>query len=141
MTSGYSGTSLPAKLGIKPGHQLAALHTPDGFPEVLGELPEGVELVLNPLGDEANWDVIILFSRDEAMLRAQFSDAASRICDNGGLWVAWPKKSSPLATELRDSQVRAIGLAGGLVDNKVCAIDEDWSGLRFVYRIRDRKRK
>ena len=80
----------------------------------------------------------VVFVTDEGELTARFSEISRRLRSNGGLWVSWPKKSSPLATDLRDSHVRTVGLEAELVDNKVCAIDKDWSGLRFVYRVSDR---
>jgi len=84
------------------------------------------------------YDVVIVFVRSEAELIRRFEQARAQLAQVGGLWVAWPKQSSPFATKLRESHVRAYGLSTGLVDNKVCAIDEDWSGLRFVVRRRDR---
>ena len=80
----------------------------------------------------------VVFVTDEGELTARFSEISRRLRSNGGLWVSWPKKISPLATDLRDSHVRTVGLEAELVDNKVCAIDKDWSGLRFVYRVSDR---
>lgn len=136
-SAGYSGTSLVRKLGIKEGHRVAALDAPEGFGALL-ELPLGVRF-LDALDDDEPFDVIVLFCTDLAALEARFPVAASRLRPAGGLWVGWVKKSSPLAGELTGDVVRAAGLAAGLVDNKVCAIDQDWSGLRFVYRLKDRK--
>jgi hypothetical protein len=84
--------------------------------------------------------VIVLFARSEGELRKRFDSAVPRLQPAGGLWVAWPKQSSSLATDLRESHVRSYGLSTGLVDNKICAIDEDWSGLRFVVRKENRPR-
>ena len=137
MAVGYSGTPLPKKLGIKPGHVVGIFKAPEGFAEGLGGLPMGVRLWSDPRAN-IELDVAIAFVTDEGVLRRRFPAWAKRIAKNGGLWISWPKKSSALATQLRDSHVRTIGLQAGLVDNKVCAIDQDWSGLRFVYRVGDR---
>lgn len=136
-SAGYSGTPLVRKLGIKEGHRVAALNAPRGFPALLG-LPDSVRYLDALTGDEP-FDVIVLFATELAALEARFPEAARHLRPAGGLWVGWAKKSSPLAGELTGDVVRAVGLAAGLVDNKVCAIDEDWSGLRFVYRLEDRR--
>jgi len=138
VTSGYSGTPLPRKLGIKDGHHLVVLNGPPSFEDSLGELPQGVRRD-DRLDSDDPCDVIVLFARTLAQLRTDFDEAARHLVDNGGLWIGWAKKSSPLAGELTGDVVRRTGLAAGLVDNKVCAIDADWSGLRFVYRVQDRK--
>jgi hypothetical protein len=136
MTAGYSGTPLPRKLGIKPGHRLVVLGAPDGFVTgTLGELPDGVEVSREARGPA---DVIVAFhtGRDElarAMpgLRALMDPAA-------GLWIAWPKRAAKIETDLTENVVRDLALENALVDNKVCAIDETWSGLRLVIRLSDR---
>ena len=135
-SAGYSGTPLVRKLGIKEGHLVAAVDAPDGFGQLL-DLPPSVRLI-EDLTDEEPFDVIVLFARERDPLEARLPEAAGRLKPAGGLWVGWAKKSSPLAGELTGDVVRASGLAAGLVDNKVCAIDQDWSGLRFVYRLKDR---
>jgi hypothetical protein len=104
---------------------------------LLDPLPARVRLS-SGLRRRGAFDVLIAFVRTAAQLAERFDRARSRLETDGGLWVSWPKQSSPLATELRESDVRAYGLSTGLVDNKICAIDEDWSGLRFVVRLRDR---
>jgi hypothetical protein len=134
--AGYSGTPLVKKLGIKPGHRLALLGAPDGFGTALGDLPAGVAVQADLRG--APLDVIVLFAPDQAGLRRGFATAARRLSPAGGLWVAWPKKASGVPTDLAEAVVRAFGLEAGLVDNKVCAIDETWAGLRFVIRVQDR---
>jgi len=134
-TAGYSGTPLPAKLGIRPGTRLALLHAPAGFGAILGELPPGVEFV-DP--DDGDLDVAVLFVPNRAELERSFAAVAARLVPSGGLWVAWPKKASGVPTDLTENVARQVGLAAGLVDNKVCAIDATWSGLRFVYRVKDR---
>ncbi|MEC7518850.1 MAG: DUF3052 domain-containing protein [Myxococcota bacterium] len=133
--AGYSGTPLPKKLGVKAGHRVALLDAPDGF--ALEGLPESVT-VKRDLRGKAPIDVALLFALSERALRARFPKAQARIAKDGGLWVCWPKKASGVATDLGDAGVRAYGLAQGLVDNKVCAVDETWSGLRFVWRVTDR---
>jgi hypothetical protein len=136
-TAGYSGTPLPRKLGIREGSRLLLVDAPVDFAATLGDLPSGVELVEGGAGV----DVAILFALDEPTVRARFAGLAASLQPAGGLWIAWPKRSSGVATELDENVVREIGLADGLVDNKVCAIDATWSGLRFVWRLRDRPQR
>ena len=133
--AGYSGTPLPQKLGIKPGARLALLNAPEDFDRTLGDLPEGVSVRSRARGP---FDVIVHFSDHERELRRRFDALARALDPAGGLWIAWPKRASGVPTDLSDGVVREIGLAAGLVDNKVCAIDETWSGLRFVIRLGDR---
>ncbi len=136
-TAGYSGTPLAKKLGIREGHRVAVLGAPDGFREQVEPLPSGVRWTARPRG-RASYDVVVAFVRTAAELRRRFARGDALMDTDGGLWVAWPKQSSPLATGLRESDVRAHGLSEGLVDNKICAVDFDWSGLRFVVRVDDR---
>ncbi len=133
--AGYSGTPLPRKLGIRPGIRLALIAAPDGFAAVLGELPDGVRIHHRLQG---RFDVIVAFATRRAPLSLRLPALRAALQPDGGLWLAWPKRASRVASELEEADVRAIGLATGLVDNKVCAIDETWSGLRFVYRRADR---
>jgi len=133
--AGYSGTPLPRKLGIKPGHRVALIGAPAGFSGTLGELPDGVAFV--PPG-ETSLDVALLFAGDMATLVSSFDVVAASLAPAGGLWVCWPKKASGVPTDLTENIIRNLGLERGLVDNKVCAIDETWSGLRFVRRLKDR---
>ena len=136
-SAGYSGTPLAKKLGIKSESRVGTFGAPPHFPDILEGIPEDATLAADP--DPAlKLHVAVLFVTSEADLKARFAEIAERLSTDGGLWVAWPKKSSPLATELRENHVRSIGLASGLVDNKICAIDVDWSGLRFVRRLVDR---
>ena len=134
-TSGYSGTPLPKKLGIKGGSQVAIVSAPDGFDDTLGTLPDGVQVRRQARGKS---DVIVYFVTRAAELSRRFATLARALEPDGGLWVAWPKKSAGVATDLVFEAVQRVGLDAGLVDNKVCAIDETWSGLRFVYRLADR---
>ena|SRR5438477_898674 len=127
--AGYSGTPLPQKLGIKNGARVRLSGAPAGFARSIGVAPR-------PRGEA---DVIVLFARDRAVLERDFARLRKALRQDGGLWVAWPKKASGLATDLTEGAVREHGLSLGLVDNKVCAIDETWSGLRFVVRLADRR--
>jgi hypothetical protein len=133
--AGYSGTPLPRKLGIKPEARLALIAAPDGFDAVLGELPPGVAVRRRLQG---TFDVIVAFCPTRDELERRLPACRDALDQAGGLWVAWPKRSSGVATDLGEGTVRELGLAAGLVDNKVCAIDATWSGLRFVYRLADR---
>lgn len=132
--AGYSGSPLPKKLGIEPNGRFALVSPPPGFLDALA-LPETVRLRDSVRGRN---DVILFFATRQAELQRRFGKLANGLDDAGGLWIAWPKRASGVVTDLTDRIVREIGLAGGLVDNKVCAIDDTWSGLRFVYRLSDR---
>ena len=137
MTAGYSATPLPKKLGIKQGHRVALLAPPRDF-EL--ELPEGTTLHRGGRGQQP-FDVMLLFVKRAADLYARFAPAAKKLQQNGGLWIAWPKKASGMQTDVGEALVREYGLAQGLVDNKICAVDETWSGLRFVIRVKDRPKR
>lgn len=137
-SAGYSGTPLAKKLGIKERGVVWLAGAPETFEKTLGELPSGANLTRRAAGI-ARYDVIVLFVTCLAELKRGFAPAQKRLVENGGLWVAWPKKSSGVETDLGDGVVRAHGLERGLVDNKVCAIDATWSGLRFVVRMADRR--
>jgi hypothetical protein len=134
-----STTPLVKKLGIKQDHRVAFLDAPADFGRTLGDLLPGV-FPEAELSDGGAFDVIIFFTRSEAELRKRFSALARRLTQAGGLWIAWPKRTSGVETDLNDNVVREIGLKAGLVDNKVCAIDATWSGQRFVIRVKDRRR-
>jgi hypothetical protein len=135
--AGYSGTPLARKLGIKAGAVLALIEAPEGFDSTLGELPGGVAVRRAARG---KLDVIVAFFVERAKLERRLPALRSALAPAGGLWIAWPKRSSGVATDLTENVVRELGLGTGLVDNKVCAIDHTWSGLRFVYRLADRPR-
>lgn len=132
--AGYSATPLVKKLGIKSGFNLALVNAPPGFSQKLN-LPS--EVTINSRSRKLV-DCVLLFVRSEAELKKSFSRYAGRLKPAGMLWVAWPKKSSGVATELSFTNVQAIGLAAGLVDIKICAVDEIWSGLKFVFRLKSR---
>jgi hypothetical protein len=137
--AGYSGTPLPQKLGLKPGARFGAFAAPKHFGAALGALPQGVTLTdaargVSPL------DVIVCFTESASALMRLFPRAHKRLDPHGGLWVCWPKKASGIVTDVTETDVRRLGLSAGLVDNKVCAIDDVWSGLRMVVRVADRPR-
>jgi hypothetical protein len=133
--AGYSGTPLPRKLGIKPEARVGLVSAPEGFDAVLGDLPPGVSVRRRLQG---RFDVVVAFFVSRAQLERRLPACRDALDEAGGLWVAWPKRSSGVVTDLGEGAVRELGLAAGLVDNKVCAIDATWSGLRFVYRLADR---
>ena len=131
----YSGTPLHRKLGIKEGHRVVALSPPGDLTALLGDLPPGVRVGTRLA---AGTDVVILFATKRRDLERRLARGAEKLDPAGGLWVAYPKKSAGVATDLTFAEVQAAGLAAGLVDNKSCAINATWSGVRFVYRLRDR---
>ena len=131
--AGYSGTPLPKKLGIKEGHRLLVLGAPDGF--ALEDVPGGVVPRSTARGTA---DVILSFHDRRAELARRMPKLRGLMDPAAGLWIAWPKRASKLPTDLTEDVVRELALENALVDNKVCAIDETWSGLRLVIRLRDR---
>ena len=132
---GYSGTPLVRKLGLKPNHRVRFVDAPSDFRATLGPLPDGVEFV----GAGArNLDAILLFTASAAEFARSFERLKKALAPAGMLWACWPKKASGVVTDLNENVIREIGLAGGLVDVKVCAVDETWSGLKFVIRLADR---
>lgn len=136
--AGYSGTPLPKKLGIKEGSRIALINAPTDFARQLGKLPDNAQIVTRvtkPL------DIALLFVLTERALLRDFDNLAKKLATNGMIWVAWPKKSSGVGTDLSFERVQRIGLDSGLVDVKICAIDEVWSGLKFVIRLKDRPQR
>jgi hypothetical protein len=136
-TAGYSGKSLVDKLGITPGMRLAIVGAPSGYRITLGALPPGVRVLTAPRG---TLPFIHFFTTKRSLLERRFPALKRVLAQDGALWVSWPKKSSGAATDLTEDVVRAVALAGGLVDVKVCAVDEVWSGLKLVRRLKDRSR-
>lgn len=131
-TAGYSGTPLPAKLGIKPGHSVAVVGAPEGFATLLGDLP-GTELHDGlPAGDQL--DVIVLFTTSRDEYAAELGTLRAHMAPACGLWIAFPKRAARVPTDMTDHVVREVALPTGLVDNKVCAIDQVWTGIRLVIR-------
>jgi hypothetical protein len=133
--TGYSGTSLLKKLGIKEGARVALVNAPQDFPEELGRLPEGAQVVR---ASRKPLDFILIFVKTRAELIKKLAALRSKLSQNGMLWVAWPKKSSGVETDLSFDAVQEAGLAAGIVDVKICAINDIWSGLKFVIRLKDR---
>jgi hypothetical protein len=133
--AGYSGTPLPRKLGVKPGARVALINAPDRFDATLGELPDDVTVIRRA---RRPCDVLVAFFARRAELVRRLPALRDALDPAGGLWIAWPKRASGVATDLGEGSIRELGLRAGLVDNKVCAIDATWSGLRFVYRLADR---
>ncbi len=131
--AGYSGTPLAKKLGVKEGGRVWLKGAPAGFEKTLEGMPAGAAAV-RAAKSGAAYDVIVLFVKSKSALAKEFAQSAKRLAPRGGLWIAWPKKASGVATDLTEDGVRSVGLPTGLVDNKVCAIDEIWSGLRFMRR-------
>jgi hypothetical protein len=136
MTAGYSGRSLVDKLGIKPGMRIAIVGAPSGFRATLGALPDGVAVTPRAHGV---LPFIHFFTKRRSLLERRFPALKRALAQDGALWVSWPKKSSGVATDLTEDGVRAVALTGGLVDVKVCAVDEVWSGLKLVRRVKDRR--
>ena len=135
--AGYSGTPLVKKLGVKEGFRVVLVNSPKGFAKELTSLPNDVTIVEGRLPNSL--DVILLFVESQKTLTKEFTRMAMKLVANGMLWIAWPKKASGVATDLSENIVRQIGLDAGLVDVKVCAVNDIWSGLKFVYRLKDRQ--
>ena len=133
--AGYSDTTLLKKLGIKEGARLTLVNAPDGFARELGQFPKDAVQLSATAKD---LDFILFFTTSVASLQKTFSKLAARLRPNGMIWISWPKKSSGVTTDLTFNNVQRIGLNAGLVDVKICAINDTWSGLKFVYRIQDR---
>jgi hypothetical protein len=133
----YSGTPLPKKLGIREGSRLHIVGAPEGFDALLDPLPAGV-LRLGHAGTAM--DVVLVFVTKERDLRARFAKLAAGLDAGGRLWVAWPKKMASLPSDLDFDTVQRIGLDAGLVDNKSASVTEEFQGLQFVYRLKDRSR-
>jgi hypothetical protein len=131
VAAGYSGTPLAQKLGIKPGHSVALLKAPDGFEATLVGLPDGVTIRTAARGTN---DVLVSFHTRRVDFERRLPVLVGALDVDGGLWIAWPKKASGVPTDMTEDTVREVALPIGLVDNKVCAIDDTWSGLRVVWR-------
>jgi len=138
MPAGYSGTPLPKKLGLKETGTLLLINAPAGVESQLVPLPPGAR-ILSGNRLEGPFDVILLFVGNRAAREKQFVPAAAKLTQSGGLWIGWPKKASGVTTDLTENPILDFGLGTGLVDNKVCAVNDTWSGLRFVIRVKDRR--
>ncbi|MBW4891960.1 DUF3052 domain-containing protein [Mucilaginibacter sp. HMF5004] len=136
MQAGYSGTPLAKKLGIKPGCKIALINTPEHYLSLFADLPPDVVFV----SDENELkDIIHLFVKNKAEYFATLPRIKSQIVQNGCIWISWPKKASKVPTDITEDIIRNYALETGLVDVKVCAVDEVWSGLKLVIRVKDRK--
>ena len=134
-TAGYSGTPLAKKLGLRPPMRTVFVGAPPHLPKLIGDMPEGVEVLARPGMD---MDYVHLFAHDQSELERRLPRCVAALARDGALWISWPKKTSPLAADLTGAEVRKAGCDAGLVDIKVCAVDEDWSGHKFCYRRADR---
>ena len=138
--AGYSGTPLINKIGIKPGHRVAVVDSPNGFAKELGPMPEDARIVsADGTARPGTLDVVILFLKGRASMEKQLPKLKTKIAQAGMIWAAWPKKASGVETDLNENIIRDTALADGLVDIKVCAINEIWSGLKLVIPVKDRK--
>ena len=137
-TAGYSKRTLVEKLGIKPGARVLLIDAPPDYLDTLGELPPRTQIVDDL---EAQLDFIQYFTKDLNELELAFPDLKNSLREDGMIWISWPKGASKVKTDLNENIIREIGLKNNLVDVKVCAVDEIWSGLKFVYRVKDRTRK
>jgi hypothetical protein len=135
--AGYSQRTLTEKLGIKPGTRIVALGAPTTYPALLRPLPRGTTLH-SRLPTTTRF--IHRFAHRQDELRADFPRLATALTDDGTLWISWPKKASGVATDLNENVIRELGLSQGLVDVKVCAVDEVWAALKFVRRIANRSK-
>jgi hypothetical protein len=133
----YAGTPLPGKLGISEGDEVALIGAPERFEDTLGQLPDVASLHTD-LAVDARYDVIVAFMTERAELESDLPRLRARMAPACGLWIAWPKRTSKVRTDMSDQVIREVALPTGLVDNKVCAIDDTWSGLRLVIRRKNR---
>ena len=127
---------MPQKLGIKEGHKVVLVGAPTGFE--LGALPSAATVGKRPTGNE--YDVLVVFVKKRGDLVKEVASLRPKMTQAGGLWIAWPKKASGVPTDIVEDTIREVALPTGLVDNKVCAIDETWSGLRLVIRKENRNK-
>jgi hypothetical protein len=134
---GYSGTPLARKLGLKEGHTVGLMGAPDGFVETLEPLPPAITFRPTARG---RLDVAIVFLTERRELEGRLAGLSKAVFPDGAIWVAWPKKASKVPTDVTEDVIREVVLPTGLVDNKVCAIDATWSGLRVVHRREHRGR-
>ena len=138
VTAGYSGKPLAEKLGIKAGVTVIAIDAPRGYRTLLGTLPEGARIVTRRPAGRTPLDFVHCFATTRRTLVTRFEALEGALAPAGMFWVSWPKGASRVTTDLTENVVREIGLANGLVDVKVCAVDATWSGLKFVRRVKDR---
>jgi hypothetical protein len=134
MNAGYSGTPLAKKLGIKEGFKMAHYHQPGYYFDLFTDFPENVKLI-----NKSKVDFIHYFVKEEKQLQKDILKLKDQIEQNGMIWISWPKKSSKVETDITEDVIRNLALKNGLVDSKVCAVDETWSGLKLVIPVKDRK--
>jgi hypothetical protein len=134
--AGYSGTPLVKKLGLREGFRLCVINEPSQYWNWISPLPEGT--IKATKSSKGEFDFIHLFVKEKKIFEKDFIDSRKCLKKDGMLWISWPKKSSKVATDLDENIIRDYGLKNGLVDVKVCAVDETWSGLKFVFRLKDR---
>lgn len=130
-TAGYSGTPLPKKLGMKPGYSVVLLNAPHGYRKILGDVPHGVKFASSIASGH---NLIQFFTTVRKELEKELPRLAKKIAQDGMIWVSWPKKAAKVATDITEDVIRAVVLPIGLVDVKVCAVDQTWSGLKLVIR-------
>jgi hypothetical protein len=135
--AGYSGTPLIKKLGIKDNFRTVFISSPDGFMDDLGKLPDNITVLSRP---KPPLDFALLFVKSRFILEGTFTQLAGMLAPTGMIWVSWPKKASGVTTDLNFDVVQKIGLEAGLVDVKICAVNDIWYGLKFVIRVKDRKK-
>jgi hypothetical protein len=137
VSTGYSGTPLAKKLGIKEGYSIQVMNTPKKYTDFFHEFPQNVVIIASD-NQKESLDFIHVFATTKEALESSFAIAKPALKKNGSLWISWPKKTSKIQTEVDKFMVMNYGLENGLVDVKVAAIDQDWSGLKFMYRKKDR---
>ena len=133
--AGYSKKSLVEKLGIKQNFRILILDSPKDYFKTLGQLPKGIKIDAKISG---NYDFIQFFTKEKNNLERMFPAFKIALIANGALWISWPKKSAKIETDINENIVRAIGIKNAMVDVKIAAVDDIWSGLKFVYRLKDR---
>ena len=134
--AGYSGTPLPQKLGIKPGTIVVLIDAPENYRKLLGQIPSGVNFATRPVG---NTKFVHVFAKERRVLEKHLHSLRRKIAEDAAIWVSWPKKSSGVPTDITEDVICSIALPIGLVDIKVCAVDETWSGLKLMIRRENRK--
>ena len=136
MPAGYSGTPLAKKLGIAPGSRLFLSDAPKNYLELVAPIPKGAQVV-KTIGEDT--DIVHLFATERSRLAALLRSSLAKMRPDAAIWVSWPKKSSKVPTDITEDTIREVALPMGLVDIKVCAVDEIWSGLKLVVRKENRK--
>jgi hypothetical protein len=134
--AGYSRTPLPQKLGIKPGTIVVLIDAPDDYRKLLGQIPSGVNFATRPVG---NTKFVHVFAKERRLLEKHLQSLRGKIAEDAAIWVSWPKKSSGVPTDITEDVIRSVALPIGLVDIKVCAVDDIWSGLKLMIRRENRK--